>query len=438
MLKRDYFIEAVQNEAALERDWVISCFSITQFSFLEDVSLSDCYPYQLLISKKEPDKLLFVNKDKTSTEYIAEYIPNQPLFNFSDNIELSTGIFINVDRDIKSTYGNVIANAILVMYPFGDKIPFIVGKFDGGKIVGIVTSNLKDVPEEGAIRDKNAFYVDELEKCANACVYMEAFSLLCVPTTSESTMLPNPAVIKLRDELIKKHAHELDNPVVLSNIQEQMAKLDKESFKNDKASGFYLSGKAFNVVRMKKFGMMGVIGGIGDASPSIVTTSLYEGWDKKNLNAYIDDIRAGSYARGKSTAISGYGVKLVNAAFQSVTITEDDCGVKQGDRVKVTDSNYASFIGRYQIGRNGEPIPITESHARNLIGDTIVIRTPMLCKTKPPAFCAKCAGDSISRLPNSVHITASDVNSIYMNIAMKSMHGKSLATAKYPILADFQ
>lgn len=438
MLKRDYFIEAIQNEASLERDWVISCFSVTQFPFIEDVSLADCYPYQLLATKKDPDKLVFVTKDKTSTEPIPEYIPNTALFRFSDNIELPVGTFINVDRDVNTTYGNVIANSILLMYPFGNKIPFIIGKFDGEKIVGIVTKNLKDTPDDDVERDVNAFYVDELEKCANACTYMEAFSLLCVPTTSESTMLPNPAVMKLRDELVKKHAHELDNPVVLANIQEQMVKLDKETFKTDKASGFYLSGKAFNVVRMKKFGMMGVIGGIGDATPSIVTTSLSEGWDKNNLNAYIDDIRAGSYARGKSTAISGYGVKLVYSAFQSVTITGDDCGVKQGNRMTVTDSNYGSFIGRYQIGRDGEPIPITEEHARSLIGHTIVVRTPMLCKTKPPAYCAKCAGDSISMLPKSVHITASDVNSIYMNITMKSMHGKSLATAKYPLLAEFQ
>lgn len=437
MLKKEYFIEAIQNEASLERDWVISCFSVTDFPFIEEVSLTDCYPYQLLSSKKDPDTLRFVTKDKTSTEVIAEYIPNNPLFKFSDNIELNKDTFINVDRDIKTTYGNVIVNAILLMYPFQDKIPFIIGKFDGEKIVGIVTKNLKDTPNTDIPRSKDVFYVDELEKCADACTYMEAFSLLCVPTTSETTMLPNPAVIKLRDELVKKHAHELDNPVVLSNIQEQMVKLDKEAFKNDKASGFYLSGKAFNVVRMKKFGMMGTIGGIGDVTPSIVTTSLSEGWDKNNINAYIDDIRAGSYARGKSTAISGYGVKLVYSAFQSVTIEEDDCGVKQGNRMSVTDSNYGSYIGRYLIDRDGNPIRITEELSRSLIGKTINVRTPMLCKTKPPAYCAKCAGDSIAMLPKSVHITASDVNSIYMNITMKSMHGKSLATAKYPLLAEF-
>ncbi len=438
MLKKDYFIEAINNEACLERDWVISCFSVTQFPFIEDVSLVDCYPYQLLGSKKNPDSLVYVTKDKTSTEELSEYIPNTTLFKFSDNIELDKGSLLNVDRDIKTTLGNVLVNAILLIYPFGDKIPFITGRFSGGEIIGIITKNLKDYPDENTVKEPNAFYVDELEKCANACTYLEAFSLLCVPTTSASTMLPNPAVMKLRDELLKKHKHELDNPAVIADIQAQMVKLDKEAFKNDKAFGFYLSGKAYNIVRMKKFGMMGVIGGIGDAKPSLVTTNLSEGWDKNNLNAYIDDIRAGSYARGKSTAISGYGVKLIYSAFQSVSIDEDDCGVKQGIKMSVTNSNYGSYIGRYMIDRDGNPVKITEELSRSLIGKTISVRTPMLCKTKPPAYCAKCAGDSISMLPKSVHITASDVNSIYMNITMKSMHGKSLATAKYPILADFQ
>lgn len=436
MLKRDYFIEALNNEASLERDWVLSCFSVTDYPLMEEVSLQDCYPYQLLKSKKDDSLLYYVKKEKDGVETLTGYVVNQPLFAFSDNLELTIGELTNVDRDIKTTYGNALVNSVVVIYPFKDKIPFITGKFDGDVIISIVVKNLKDTPTDDEERDSKAFYIDEVEKCANAATYMEAFSLISVPTTSEKTMVANPAVSKLRDELLNKHKHELDNPAVIANIQEQMVKLDKESFKGDKATGFYLSGKAYNIVRMRKFGMMGLIGGIGDVKPSLVTASLAEGWDKTKINSYIDDIRAGSYARGKTTAISGYGVKLVNSVFQSVTIEEKDCGVKKGNRVKVTEHNYGSFVGRYMVAESGKPISITSDLARSLIGKTISVRTPMLCKTKPPAFCATCAGDSISMLPKSVHITASDINSIYMNLAMKSMHGKSLSTAKYPLLSD--
>lgn len=428
MLKRDYFIKAVNGEAPLERDWVLSAFSITSFPYMEESEPT--YPFQLFQTKD--NRLVYYDENETSLVEIEDAKPTEQLFNYKDNIILKEGELLNVDEETKTIYGNVIVNAILLVYPFKDKIAFIKGKIDGDKIVQYIADNLKDTPKEGEKRDDKFFYVDELEVFANAASYIESFNFTCVPTTSEKTMVPNPEVIKLRDELLKKHRHELDNPAVIADIQAQMAKLDKEYFKDDPASGFYLGAKAFNITRMKKFGMMGLIGGIGDVKPSLVPTSLAEGWDKDNINSYIDDIRAGSYARGKSTAISGYGVKLVYNAFQSVTITEDDCKQTKGLDINVTKSNYGNIVNRYTT----KGVLITEEIAREHIGKTITVRTPMLCKTKPPSFCAMCVGKSISRLRNSVHITASDINSIYMNITMKSMHGKSLATAKYTIVQD--
>lgn len=437
MLKHEYFLKAVNNDAALERDWVITCFSPTDYEVYEENDEDHFYPYQLVYSRYNRGTLYFVDPD--SENGITELEPHpigKPYMNYADRIKLSVGSLANVDRELETRYGNVIANAILFIYPFGNRISFMTGKIDGDKIASMIADKLRDTPKEGEEREKGFFYVDELEKHANAATYLEAFNYTCVPTTSEKTMLPNPAVIKLRDELLKKHAHELDNPAVIADIQAQMVALDKESFKDDRAAGFYLSGKSYNVSRMKKFGMMGLIGGIGDVKPSLVGSSLAEGWDKEKINSYVDDIRAGSYSRGKSTAISGYGVKLVYNAFQSVRVVEDDCGVTKGLAFKVTKSNYGRFINRYLLDSKNNPVLITEEIARNAIGSVINVRTPMLCKTTPPSFCAKCVGMSIARLPNSVHITASDINSIYMNITMKSMHGKSLSTAIYTIVND--
>lgn len=437
MLKTEYFLKAINAGAPLERDWVISNFTVTEHEEYESKDPKLFYPYQLVYSRYKKGVLHFVDPD--SEEGISEiglHPANTPLFKYTDRILLKPNDLINVDREVETRLGNVIANYILFCYPFGDKVPFMTGKMDGDKIVNYITARLKDTPKENETRSKEFFYVDELEKHADAATYLETFSYTCVPTTSEKTMLPNPAVVKLRDELLKKHAHELDNPAVIADIQAQMVALDKEFFKDDRAAGFYLSAKAYNISRMKKFGMMGLIGGIGDVKPSLVSTSLAEKWDTDKLNSYVDDIRAGSYSRGKSTAISGYGVKLVYNAFQSVRITEQDCGVNKGLAFRVTEKNYGSFINRYLLDSQNKPVLITEEIARKSIGSPIMVRTPMLCKTEVPSFCAVCAGKSISMLPNSVHITASDINSIYMNTTMKSMHGKSLATAKYTIVED--
>lgn len=437
MLKKEYLLKALNNGAALERDWVIANFSVTQYPVFEETKEKDLYPFQLVTSRYKKGILYFVDpdSDRGITE-LGQYKADSSYLNYADRIELDVGDLQNVDRKLETRIGNVIANAILFCYPFGDKIPFMTGRLDGDKIVHFIVDRLKDTPQEGEPRSKEFIYVDELEKHADAANYLETFSYTCVPTTSEKTMLPNPAVVKLREELLAKYKDRLDDPAIIAHIQAEMVKLDKEYFKDDRAAGFYLSGKAYGVTRMKKFGMMGPIGAIGNTKPSLVTKSLAEGWNLNNIDSYINDIRAGSYSRGKSTAISGYGVKLVYNAFQSVRITEEDCGVTNGLDFKVTEKNYGSLINRYMIGPDKKPLLITKENVRNFIGQTIVLRTPMLCKTAVPCKCATCVGKSISMLPNSVHITASDINSIYMNITMKSMHGKSLSTAKFTIVDD--
>lgn len=434
--KQNYFLKALNAGAALERDWVISCFSVTEYPVFEEVNNDELYNFQLVTSKTKLNTLFCIDKDTDDVIVeLEDYVYNEPYLKYLSGIDLNEGDLLNVNRKIRTTYGNCLVNYLLCIYPFGNKIEFITGEIDGDKLVAIIVDKLKATPAEGEPRDPNYFYVDELVKHADAVTYLEVISYTCVPTTSAATMTPNSEVIALRDKLLKQHAHELDNPAVIANIQEQMVKLDKELFKGKRESKFYISGKAYNIVRMKKFGMMGLVGGIGDVKPSLIGTSLSEKWDTNKLPNYIDDIRAGSYARGKSTAVSGYGVKLVYNAFQSVIIAENDCGVTKGLPVKVQNNNYGSLVNRYLL-ENGKPIFITEEIARSKIGQTIVVRTPMLCKTKPPSFCATCVGKSIAVLPRSVHITASDINSIYMNITMKSMHGKSLSTAKYNFVSD--
>lgn len=436
MENNEYYLKALQSGAYELRDWVISCFSVSDYDVYDDTSYSELYDFQLVKKNDESTKLYFFVKDDPDNPIeLIDYLEGKPLMSFKDRIVLKTGDLQNVKTDIETNYGNCLFNCIALIYPFGDKIEFITGRVNGRRIENMISSKLLDTPTEGEVRDPTKFYVDELIKHADAVTSLEAFNYTCVPTTSASTMVPNATVVKRRDELLKKYKDELHKPAIVAKIQEELVALDKSYFKEDRASGFYLSGKAYAVTRMKKFIMLGMIGGLGGEKAELVTTSLAEGWNKESLPSLIDDIRSGSYARGKSTAIAGAGVKLVYNAFQTVTIVGEDCGTVNGMSWLITDDNYTMFNGRIMIDKN-ELIILDDEITKSHIGKTIVVRTPMLCKNKPPSYCATCAGKSISMLPNSVHITASNINSIYMNVTMKSMHGKSLKTRKYDIFAS--
>lgn len=434
-----YVLKALQNKAYEKREWIISVFTVTEFPVFEEVeNKNKLYPYKLFRSQTKPDSVFYyLNNGDSESELIHEIegfsiSSRQPLAKYQDRVKLKPGDLPNVDRELETVLGNCIFNCCCLVYAFGDKIPFITGRIKGGNIEKMIASNLFDTPKEGEPREKTKFYVDELEKHANAVNSLDALSYTCVPTTSERTMLPNPAVIKRRDELLELHKHELHKPAVIAMIQAELVKIDKESFKGDRAEGFYLSDKAYEVSRMKKFGMMGLIGGFGGNEPHLVTTSLAEGYQKEAIPAIADDIRNGSYSRGKSTAIAGAGVKLVYNALQSVSIAEGDCGQRNGLPFLITPDNVGDFNGRYMITKNGV-VELNKELVSQFIGKTIMVRSPMLCKQEKPQFCSVCCGKSLSMLPNAVHIAASDINSIYMNIAMKSMHGKSLKTKRFNI-----
>lgn len=433
MHKDDYFIKALNEGAYKYRDWVLSCFSTTRFQIITDIKR----PYHMqLVHHPEHDGLYaYQSDDPTNLLLVDGYVQNEPLMQYQDNIVLNTADLLNVTQETKTTYGNCLYNAAVIIYAFGDKIPFITGRIEGSDVESMVAKNLHDTPPEDAIRDSDKFYVDELLRHADAATALDAYSYTCVPTTSARTMVPNKAVIKRRDELLKIHKDELHKPAVIAAIQEELVELDKEYFNDDRASGFYISGKAYSVTRMKKFTMLGLIGAFGGTPPDLVTTSLAEGWQKESIPALYNDIRAGSYSRGVSTAIAGAGVKLIHNALQTVGLTEDDCGEAKGKSVLITTDNYKMFDGVYQITPTGLQV-LDSDRLKPMIGKSINVRTPMLCKTKPPKFCKICGGDKLAMLPNAIHTTASNINSVYMNATMKSMHGKSLKTKRLDIFQN--
>lgn len=436
MQNNEYYLKSLQSNLYERRDWVLSCFSVTEYPSYDESSNSDLYHMQLVKKTSEPNRLYWFDENAPDDPIeLTDYLIDRPLFSYKDRILLKEGDLKNVIKETETNYGNCLFNCIALIYPFGDKIPFMTGRIKGSDIENLIALNLHDTPKEGEVREHGKFYVDELVKHADAVTSLEAFNLTCVPTTSASTMVPNPRVVKRRDELLAQYKDELHKPAIIAKIQAELADLDKSFFKDDRASGFYLSGKAFNIVRMKKFIMLGLIGGFGGEKPELVTSSLAEGWQRKSLPSLIDDIRAGSYARGKSTAIAGAGVKLVYNAFQTVTITEDDCGATKGMSWLIDNDNYGMFDGLWMI-ENGKLVELNTKLTKTYIGKEIFVRTPMLCNLTPPSYCAKCSGNSIAMLPKSVHITASNINSTYMNVTMKSMHGKSLKTKEYDIFSS--
>lgn len=432
MINNEYYIEALQAQTYKKLDWILSCFTVTDYPVFEEGKWDTFYTYQLVRSTTSPEQLFFVDSIEQSITPLEQYQPGQPLFSFKDRIELKANDLPNVSNPTETNYGNVLVNAYILCYPFGDKIPFMTGKMTGGAIEEQIVHRLKayDPRVDKTTRDPAFIYVDELITHNDAVSALEGLCMIAVPSISLETMVPTPGVLELRDKLLKKHAHELDNPAVIADMMSQLAAYEKEKLKGTSAEGFYISGKAYDVIRMKRFIMYGIEGGLGTGDPHFISRSLKEGWDMEQFPAMVDGLRGGSYSRGIETAVGGEWVKHFQRVFQNIKVVEPDCGVTDGMEWTLMFYNYKRFIGLYQIVNN-KSIKLDESTAQSLIGKTIKVRTPMLCNTVAPNFCETCCGEAISASANALHSVTSEIGSVFMLARMKNMHGKATTTRTY-------
>lgn len=432
MNNNEYYVEALQAGTYKKLDWIIDCFTVTPYPIFEEGKFDTFYPYQLVRSVNAPEALFFVDGIEESITKLDDYVEGKPLFSFKDRIELKLKDLPNVLEPVETNYGNALVNAYILCYPFEDKVPFMTGRMNGRDIEEQLVHRLKpyDPSVDVTTRDPAFIYVDELVKHNNAVSALEGLCMVVVPSLSMETMVPTPGVLELRDKLLKQYANELDNPAVIADIMGKLAAHEKAQIKGTVAEGFYTSGKSYDVIRMKRFILYGLEGGLGTGEPHFIARSLKEGWDMEQFPAMVDGLRGGSYSRGIETAVGGEWVKHFQRVFQNIKVVEPDCGATNGLSWNITDYNYKRFIGLNQI-IGTKTTTLDEQSSKALIGTTINVRSPMLCNTIAPNFCETCCGVAISASANALHSVTAEIGSVFMLARMKNMHGKATTTREY-------
>lgn len=432
MDKRQFFIEAVQAGAHLNREWVLQCFSVIRRP-PSGTNESENYPYRIVTSIEDPEKLFFIDPQNSNQHtLIDESSIKEPILKFKDRLELQPNDLPNVSAPVSTTYGNAIANLYILVYAFGSKVEFITGRITRGILDKIVAARLADEPGAGDPIDPKAIYNDEYIRFCEGCDAIATFGPICAPSASPKTLVVDPAVHALRDQLYIKYKDRLHDPATLAEIDAQLVALDKASFKGDSSEGFFISAKAFNVSRKKMFGTYGLERGMGAQKDVVIRKSLSEGWDINNLPALVESSRAASYDRGHQTMLGGFEVKNDYRRFQNSKVIMEDCGVNAGLVEMITSWNWRDMVGLYaQEPKTKKTYLLTEEFLKAHIGKHVMTRSPMICKATAPSFCSRCVGVNVARLPSGIHIATSNVGSVFMNTFMKAMHGKMLSTAKY-------
>ncbi len=417
MTKFEYLLEAIHNGAYKRKDWLLSIFSITY--------RKGAYKPKEYDLRYAEEGVYAVCKDLNTEVLLENTTYGQALFYPNEKIVLKKGDLENVDKEVTTTVGNVVANAMIFIYPFGHKIPFMTGRFNKNEIERHICELLVDNKEGD--KHPDSITVDELLKFTEAVGALTAMSSVIVPTGSAKSFVIDPAILKRRDELLEIYKDKLDDPAIVAKIEKELITMDKANFKGDIAEGFLISDKAFAVARKRMFIMLGIEMGFGEKIKAI-GTSLNDGIDVDNLPTLIGAMRAGSFGRGSETELGGEQVKYFYRVYQNTRVEEPDCGTTRGLSWEITDYNYSNFAGLYLTTKSDTAL--TETALKAMVGKTVYIRSPLYCNTKAPGYCAKCVGDAYSANPNALLTAASNVGSVMMYWFMKKMHGVVLKTTK--------
>ena len=437
MNKREFFLAAMNANMLTKKAWLLSAFSLAMQTSDVPANLN---PYDIIYIQSDDDDIpkidgvKFIDGDLNEI-ILSDYEFNsgdpQPPYQLKDTLTLNKGDVANLQKTIKATYGNLVANWLLLVYPFGSKLPYINERFSIKDVESDIERLLVSTPSDDEYEDASKIYVREYKKFQRAAGYITCLAQIAVPSATAKSMTGHPDRKKVKDELLTKYKGQLHNPSILAKIDGELTDLDREWLKDDPSTGFYIKPKSIDVVRKSAYYMMGSSGSFGDTSEeSLISNSLADGWDMSKFPAMANAIREGSFDRGAQTALSGAGTKHILRVMQNTKIEEEDCGRKIGFPIMITDQNKKEYVGNY-ILKHGAPLLITEENVDGFIGKPQTMRSPMFCQTDHAGFCAVCMGKRYGSHPTGLATAASSIGTVTMMVFMSSMHGKALKVAKY-------
>lgn len=421
MKKLDFFIKATNANMPLKLWWLTICFSTIDV----DTHANEEIPYA-------------VRKINGSYEYFLEGTWNLfedspkvgPLYVSGEPIVVDKNQILNIKEKTDTTVTRLVSNCILITSIFDDRISYINKKYKISDIIKIIKQNTVD--DKDHIPGKT-YSMSEYLKLCDRSNYITTLSNIFF-TSAGPELMEQPAWVKsYRAELIEKYKDELDKPETVAKIDAALLDRFKKEVLSKGSSGKFIvkEGKQIDIGTKKLILSYGAEFGIGSKSGNkgitYIPNSLVEGIDPKYLPALYNAQRAGSYGRGKETAEGGYSTKEMMAATQNFTISDKDCGSKQGVDIIVTEKNKVELIGQYFIGTQNV---IKEQDIDKYLGKVIRTRSPLYCKTPNTEWCIYCLGDKLTINKNALPVAAIGVSSALLLLSMAKAHSKGMSLVK--------
>lgn len=319
---------------------------------------------------------------------------NEPLFYMDELLELPGDFHpLLKGKPIKTTFGLFLFNTILIWEPFKGTVDYVNREFTKGFFEDLFREIMVDNPKPGESVPAGKASVDECLMFTHNCNFLEGLGSHYIKPGGLDALTVDREVLELRDRLFKEHEHELDDPVVFTNIIDQVVALDMKKMLEGPSKKFFINKKFIDNSRKRMFIAFGIEPNDTGTGWVALKQSLAEGWDPQYLSAYINTAVAGSYSRSMATGEGGSQVKetlrLIGRAV--VSMTTPDCGSPSTETVLIAKSNKKYWIGVYAV--IGKKVTlITKDNVDSLVGKPTEVRTSNRCVLPDGEYCQTCCG----------------------------------------------
>lgn len=429
MKKLDFLLKALEARRHEELDWMTSAFAMTK---------TQTEPYQAWSVLNRPWGYSVRLGDGTE-EKIEDAKAGEPLFTFKDKVMVTPEVALNYKgAPAETTIGDLIANLILLVANFGDKIPYMFRGITIKAIEAIIAPRLRSLPKDIVKRDPAYIYVDERNRFVEAKEYISEFTMLCAYSATKKNILPPPGIDKFKKQLLEELGNDLSNPVTVAKYDAALQAFDNEYMQGDPSDGIFVKGKIKETARKKLFLSVSAEVGFGDKNKAnVVIPSLEEGWPKDpvQFSYTMNGTRSGSFSRGAETIKGGVLGKELIRAVSDYKIVDRDCGSRLGITYVVDKYLVDALPGRYLL-TTGQPVAINNSNeAGNYLGKTVRLRSTMYCREDRGSICRMCAGENLFKYKEGLVIPVTELSLIILYADMKAMHANVTATREL-ILED--
>lgn len=424
MVKFDYLKRVITSLDILgDKSWYVKAFTIPLW---KDTEVGELKELDLVIKQDGLYAVLNLEGELTLVK-ILDHDKEEPLFNWKDKIQVDGSWLPSISGKIETTVGRLIINKVVLSDVVGNRIPYINKRVSVSDIERTIVAKVKNKEDmkEGDVS------VKEMVQCIDNLNFFVFVSTFSSPAATPKTITPPPDAKKFRDQLLKEYEGRLDDPVVISTIQQRINEYEKEYLADDPVADALFGGKA-RAARTKLY----YFGGAGldfvEGGDTTVAQSLAEGMDTtpEEFAKFMNDLRYASFSRGGKTALGGYAYKTLQRALSGVSISSTPCNTTKG-LVRVLDEKRVTGLAGRHIKSGTKWILIeNQEEAKKYANKPVEVRSPMYCTTKGMDVCWACMSVQYKNLPAGVTNIAAEISAVILTSNLKLMHNSAIGTTE--------